>query len=213
MLVLTAISFIYWMLSLSPAAAFTTPKNNVCKISLTRQFVSTIIPNYVLTTTAISLSFRRQEQVTEDEDESDNSQEQQQSQSQQLWDKISALTLAAKDMRKSVSFYETLGLVITYGGSDADFTTLEPCSRSCSCSQSLAINLFSSLDYNNNNDGNNLWGRCVIYVTDVDEMYQLVLKRGLTPEFKPRDAPWGERYFQILDPSGHELAFAKKLKL
>mmetsp|Transcript_8165 Transcript_8165/g.8758 ORF Transcript_8165/g.8758 Transcript_8165/m.8758 type:complete len:166 (+) Transcript_8165:269-766(+) len=148
--------------------------------------------------------------VSEDEDESDNSQQQQQQQQQsqehQLWDKISALTVAAKDMRKSVSFYETLGLVITYGGPDADFTTLE-------CSSSLAVNLFNNPDYSNTNKGNCLWGRCVIYVKDVDEMYQLALKRGLTPEFEPRDAPWGERYFQILDPSGHELAFAKKLEL
>mmetsp|Transcript_29004 Transcript_29004/g.32537 ORF Transcript_29004/g.32537 Transcript_29004/m.32537 type:complete len:212 (-) Transcript_29004:216-851(-) len=209
MLLLPALSFLYWNLSLSTAAAFITPKNSVGKTSLTRQFVSTVIPNYVVTTTTTTKKkMTSLLSVSEDEDESDNSQQQQQQQSQehQLWDKISALTVAAKDMRKSVSFYETLGLVITYGGPDADFTTLE-------CSSSLAVNLFNNPDYSNTNKGNCLWGRCVIYVKDVDEMYQLALKRGLTPEFEPRDAPWGERYFQILDPSGHELAFAKKLEL
>ena len=25
---------------------------------------------------------------------------------------------------------------------------------------------------------------------------------GLTPDFAPRDAPWGERYFHIRDPDG-----------
>jgi len=209
MLQLPALSFLYWKLSLSTAAAFITPKNSVGKTSLTRQFVSTVIPNYVVTTTTTKKKkMTSLLSVSENEDESDNSQQQQQQQSQehQLWDKISALTVAAKDMRKSVSFYETLGLVITYGGPDADFTTLE-------CSSSLAVNLFNNPDYSNTNKGNCLWGRCVIYVKDVDEMYQLALKRGLTPEFEPRDAPWGERYFQILDPSGHELAFAKKLEL
>mmetsp|Transcript_104 Transcript_104/g.91 ORF Transcript_104/g.91 Transcript_104/m.91 type:complete len:185 (+) Transcript_104:44-598(+) len=51
MLLLPALSFLYWNLSLSTAAAFITPKNSVGKTSLTRQFVSTVIPNYVVTTT------------------------------------------------------------------------------------------------------------------------------------------------------------------
>jgi catechol 2,3-dioxygenase-like lactoylglutathione lyase family enzyme len=139
---------------------------------------------------------------------------------QQLWDKLSALTLMATDMRKSVSFYETLGLVISYGGPDADFTTLNPppptssSSLSLSSSSSLYVNLINNPNYNNNtnnNTTNNRWGRCVIYVSDVDDMYHRAIKGGLKPEFTPRDASWGERYFHILDPSGHELSFAKKL--
>ena len=27
----------------------------------------------------------------------------------------------------------------------------------------------------------------------------------------PADAPWGERYFHVLDPDGHELSFARLL--
>ncbi|MGH8701888.1 MAG: VOC family protein, partial [Burkholderiales bacterium] len=27
----------------------------------------------------------------------------------------------------------------------------------------------------------------------------------------PADAPWGERYFHISDPDGHELSFARPL--
>jgi uncharacterized glyoxalase superfamily protein PhnB len=27
----------------------------------------------------------------------------------------------------------------------------------------------------------------------------------------PTDAPWGERYFHLRDPDGHELSFAKLL--
>ena len=29
----------------------------------------------------------------------------------------------------------------------------------------------------------------------------------------PRDAEWGERYFHILDPDGHELSFARPLAI
>lgn len=76
------------------------------------------------------------------------------------------------------------------------------------------MNLINNPNYNNNtnnNTTNNRWGRCVIYVSDVDDMYHRAIKGGLKPEFTPRDASWGERYFHILDPSGHELSFAKKL--
>ena len=34
---------------------------------------------------------------------------------------------------------------------------------------------------------------------------------GLRPEVEPRDAPWGERYFHLTDPDGHELSFARPL--
>jgi uncharacterized glyoxalase superfamily protein PhnB len=27
----------------------------------------------------------------------------------------------------------------------------------------------------------------------------------------PSDAPWGERYFHVTDPDGHELSFARPL--
>jgi uncharacterized glyoxalase superfamily protein PhnB len=43
-------------------------------------------------------------------------------------------------------------------------------------------------------------------------MYRKALAAGLTPEFEPADAPWGERYFHIVDPDGHELSFAKPLR-
>jgi catechol 2,3-dioxygenase-like lactoylglutathione lyase family enzyme len=33
---------------------------------------------------------------------------------------------------------------------------------------------------------------------------------GLAPE-APRDAEWGERYFHLTDPDGHELSFARPI--
>jgi uncharacterized glyoxalase superfamily protein PhnB len=48
-------------------------------------------------------------------------------------------------------------------------------------------------------------------VEDVDRFYDRCRQQGLEAAFEPRDAPWGERYFHIRDPDGHELSFAHPL--
>jgi len=40
------------------------------------------------------------------------------------WKSINAITLAVKNMADSVNFYQAMGLTLTYGGNDADFSTL-----------------------------------------------------------------------------------------
>ena len=52
------------------------------------------------------------------------------------------------------------------------------------------------------------WGRVIFYESDVDGLYARVIAAGLKPESAPRDAEWGERFFHIFDPDGHELSFA-----
>ena len=42
-------------------------------------------------------------------------------------------------------------------------------------------------------------------------MHARVVGAGHAPEFAPRDAAWGERYFHVRDPDGHELSFARPL--
>ena len=54
------------------------------------------------------------------------------------------------------------------------------------------------------------WGRLIFYVTDVDALWNHLKDRGFDPEI-PRDASWGERYFHMPDPDGHELSFARPL--
>jgi len=51
----------------------------------------------------------------------------------------------------------------------------------------------------------------IFYVSDVDALYARALGAGLRPQAPPRDAPWGERFFHITDPDGHELSFAHPL--
>ena len=35
---------------------------------------------------------------------------------------------------------------------------------------------------------------------------------GVEPDTAPRDAPWGERFFHLTDPDGHEASFARPLR-
>ncbi|WP_206997019.1 VOC family protein [Trinickia mobilis] len=114
---------------------------------------------------------------------------------------LSAITLITRDMAAAVRFYEALGFRRKYGGPDAPFT-------SYAFGPSF-LNL--SAEAGRPPGPGPGWGRAIVYVSDVDAMYRKALAAGLTPEFAPADAPWGERYFHILDPDGHELSFAMPL--
>jgi catechol 2,3-dioxygenase-like lactoylglutathione lyase family enzyme len=109
---------------------------------------------------------------------------------------ISALTLATHSMQQAVAFYTALGFAIKYGGSDAAFTSFE-------CGSQF-LNIIAEPETRQWT----WWGRAIFYVDDVDAFYGNAVARGLRPEAPPRDAPWGERYFHIVDPDGHELSFA-----
>jgi catechol 2,3-dioxygenase-like lactoylglutathione lyase family enzyme len=113
---------------------------------------------------------------------------------------ISAVTLLTKQMAESVSFYQTLGFHLLYGGREAPFTSFRVGSG--------YLNLQLDAD---GPPGTVPWGRVVLWVDDVDEMYQRAVTAGFHPDTSPADAPWGERYFHIHDPSGHELSFARPL--
>jgi len=52
----------------------------------------------------------------------------------------------------------------------------------------------------------------ILHVDDVDTIYERLTSAGLSPDAPPEDASWGERYFHISDPDGHELSFAKSLE-
>ena len=54
-------------------------------------------------------------------------------------------------------------------------------------------------------------GRVIFYVADVDALYDRALAAGYQPAAVPHDAEWGERFFHLIDPDGHELSFARPL--
>ena len=114
-------------------------------------------------------------------------------------DSISAVTLATHDMAKAVRFYLALGFPLRYGGEAASFTSLS------------AGNACLNLTTEGSERDWSWWGRVIFYVSDVDAFHRHAVAAGLAPDFAPRDATWGERYFHISDPDGHELSFATRL--
>jgi len=114
---------------------------------------------------------------------------------------ISAVTLVTVDMVAAVRFYGALGFHLLYGGEDGSFATF----RVGTGFLNLQLDTAGSFR-------GGVWGRVVLYVDDVDAMYRRALAAGFTPETSPTDAPWGERYFHIHDPDGHELSFARPLE-
>ncbi|SRR6266496_6017233 len=114
--------------------------------------------------------------------------------------RISAITLKVRDMSRAVHFYnEILGLEIIYGGKNASFSSLRTPDA-----QDAILNL----EQGTFSDG---WGRIIFHVQDVDELWNYLQARGFNAP-RPSDAPWGERYFHLHDPDGHELSFAKPLR-
>lgn len=112
---------------------------------------------------------------------------------------ISAITLATHDMARSVAFYRALGFEMLYGGPDTDFTSFRVGEGYLNITGEAPDRQWS------------WWGRAIFHVSDVDAFYERALDNGLRPQAPPRDAEWGERYFHITDPDGHELSFARPL--
>ena len=112
---------------------------------------------------------------------------------------ISAVTLATHDMARAVRFYQALGFTPCQGGAGSSFTSLQ--------AGACFLNLLSQPA----GRSWSWWGRVIFRVADVDALHRRALAAGLRAEGAPRDAPWGERYFHLTDPDGHELSFAQPL--
>ena len=114
-------------------------------------------------------------------------------------EQISAVTLTVASMRNSVRFYrDVLGMEIIYGGEDGCFSSL----RAKGANAPIL-----NLEQGHSATG---WGRMIFYVADVDAFWAYLREQGFHPQ-SPRDASWGERYFHMSDPEGHELSFARPL--
>lgn len=110
---------------------------------------------------------------------------------------LSAVTISVIDMARACAFYETLGFEVAHGGPAAAFTSYSVGDGF------LNLQLVDAVETG--------WGRFIIHVDDVDSIYRRAIDAGLEPTMPPSDAPWGERYFHIDDPDGHEVSFAKEL--
>ena len=112
---------------------------------------------------------------------------------------ISAVTLATHDMRRAVQFYRMLDLPVIHGGEEAGFTSFRAGSN------------FLNLIAQPGERRWSWWGRLIFYHSDVDALHAKLLAASCRPDTAPRDAEWGERFFHITDPDGHELSFASPL--
>ncbi len=110
---------------------------------------------------------------------------------------INAVTLGVTDMAASCAFYGALGFEVAYGGPEAPFTSYRVGPTF------LNLQLVDTVETG--------WGRFIVHVDDVDAMYDRARAAGLAPSMPPSDAPWGERYFHISDPDGHEVSLARPL--
>jgi len=113
--------------------------------------------------------------------------------------RIFAITLRVSDMARSIAFYnELMGLELLCGGRDSFFSSLR--TRTI---KDVILNLEQGEPHPD-------WGRLIFYVQDVDAFYIYLRSKGFKPP-QPRDALWGERFFHLNDPDGHELSFAQPL--
>ncbi len=113
---------------------------------------------------------------------------------------ISAVTFVTADMARAVRFYEALGFVRLCGGPQASFTSFAVGANYLNLTAKTTAMPLPA------------WGRVIFYVSDVDAFYDRAIGAALSPQSPPRDAEWGERYFHLTDPDGHELSFARPLR-
>jgi catechol 2,3-dioxygenase-like lactoylglutathione lyase family enzyme len=113
---------------------------------------------------------------------------------------ISAITLATHDMAAAVRFYTELGFDLLHGGESATFTSFRVGVGYLNLTAQPAERRWV------------WWGRVIFHVTDVDALHNRIVTAGYQPDTLPCDAPWGERFFHITGPDGHELSFARPLR-
>src|SRR6266478_627533 len=109
---------------------------------------------------------------------------------------ISAVTLGTHEMPRAVRFYRALGLEVLHGGEESSFTSFRAGTSYLNLIAQPAERHWS------------WWGRVIFYEKDIDALYARVIAAGCRPDAAPRDAEWGERFFHLTDPDGHELSFA-----
>jgi len=109
--------------------------------------------------------------------------------------------LATADLATAIAFYDALGLEQASGSAESGFATFRVGTGFVNLQHDPANAPLASI-----------WGRVIFFVADVDAMYERVVAAGIRPITEPWDAPWGERYFHVRDPDGHELSFAKPLR-
>jgi catechol 2,3-dioxygenase-like lactoylglutathione lyase family enzyme len=112
---------------------------------------------------------------------------------------ISAVTLGTHDMPRAVRFYRALGFELLHGNEEGASSAFE---------QGRVI-LISSLSLPS---GAGPGGAASFSTSPMSMRFTNARAAGYQPTTSPRDAEWGERFFHMDDPDGHELSFARPLQ-
>ena len=110
------------------------------------------------------------------------------------------ITIKVDDMARSVHFYSRLlGLKVLYGGENTYFPSLQTLGT-----KDTILNLEKG-------QVTPVWGRIIFHVKNVDRFWAHMKEKEFGPA-RPRGAAWGERYFHLDDPDGHDLSFAQPIR-
>jgi catechol 2,3-dioxygenase-like lactoylglutathione lyase family enzyme len=121
-----------------------------------------------------------------------------------------------KNMKRSCDFYSNIpGFRLAYGGSSNDsFTTFEIGGDMPKTYLNLELATKRKSEYD---IPPRHFGRVIFHTDNVDKLYLYfkaneAISKIILFENEPANAPWGERYFHILEPDGYQLSFAQPLK-
>ena len=102
-----------------------------------------------------------------------------------------------------MAFYQGLGFQLLYGGPQALFTSFQVGDGYLNLQAGPVSGLAPRQQVcgADHLQGSTTWTPCIGGRRQA----------GYRPATAPADAPWGERYFHIRDPDGHEVSFARPL--
>lgn len=119
--------------------------------------------------------------------------------------KLDAILLYSKDIPSSLDFYESVGFEIKNQTDQSFIAKLSDFSLFIHDENQVEFKKDSKIEPK---------GAGVFFhinTNNLDDFYQEMISKGLTPSSKPTDWPWGRREFVIKDPDGYKLVFYKNL--
>jgi catechol 2,3-dioxygenase-like lactoylglutathione lyase family enzyme len=125
---------------------------------------------------------------------------------------LQTIGLTVKDLGKSLSFYRTLGLAIP-DGQDDEFHVQYDSEDGYSIGFIPETTMLQTNPGWKAPSGDNRISLQFACTTpgEVNETYKRLIDAGHTSFKQPWDAMWGQRFAQVLDPDGNNVAFFAEL--
>lgn len=124
-------------------------------------------------------------------------------------DKVAGIILLVDDIKKSTTFYEKLGFIVTEEKLDIATTLNLGDFWVELLHKSKVVSEEYKEDAGATHKGAGIYLQ--VQVKDVDAVYKKVVANGIRPLGKPQDYPWQQREFIVTDPNGYRVAFFSML--